>query len=399
MDVNVGVVNPYAVAELVADKQIRWSRVANPVAELSNIMQLPEETIFAPDSPLLRPGVVPFAKPGEIQEILPKREAQARLADFLKSNLSGIELAHPRRLRTLREDQAEPLAQLLVQPEVGSNSEPWQPSGVDWVDKGDFYEDLGEINDPVQGALGNCYFIAAMSSVAWSRPYAIANFARPSSWGDDNAPIHQVTFYDGGKGDGETVEVSERLPVSSGSHRWRYARSRDHSETWPAVLEKAYSKWRTGNTTDFPDYGPTAGGDPVMACAQIVRGERHHRWNANHSRDELYSFVRQNSRGKRTFNPVVAWTPGRPPEGLDFREARVVASHAYSVLGWEWRNNTPYIVLRNPWGTHEVTADVLSGSWTSFGPYTAPMPLNTDGVFAMKASMFKQYFAGLGWVV
>lgn len=392
METNVGVMNPYALAEVVIDKQIRWNRLVDPVAELSSILQLPEQKIFAADSPLLKPKV----DLGDELNVLPVGKVRTRLQDLLASQLSPVRSVHPSQPAQVK-GRTKPLTE--VQPQAESNSEAWQPANTEWIDKGDFYEDVGEINDPIQGAIGNCYFIAAMSSVAWSRPYAIANFARPSSWGDDNSPVHRVTFYRGGRGDGETVEVSERVPVLRGSHRWRYARSRDAGETWPAVLEKAFSKWKTGNTTDFPDYGPTAGGDPVLACAQLVRGERHYRSNRKHSVSELYRFVRSNAMGKRTFNPMVAWTPGFAPPELDFGAARVVANHAYSILGWEWRDNTPYIVLRNPWGTHEVTRDVLTDYWTSYGAFTARMPLNTDGVFAMKVSTFKQYFAGLGWVV
>ena len=394
MEANVGVINPYAVAELVVDKQIRWNRLVDPVAELSSILRLPEQKIFAADSPLLRPDLTVDL---DSELMLPDNEARARLQDFLASNLPPEQSARPSRSSVLIKERTEPLAE-LVQPKTESNSEPWQPANIEWVDKGDFYEDVGEINDPIQGAIGNCYFIAAMSSVAWSRPYAIANFARPSSWGDDDSPVHRVTFYKDGRGDGETIEVSERVPVVKGSHHWRYARSRDLGEVWPAVLEKAFSKWKTANTTDFPDYGPTAGGDAVMACAQLVRGERHYRGNRDHSASDLYRFVRSNSAGKRTFNPMVAWTPGSAPPELDFGAARVVANHAYSILGWEWRDNTPYLVLRNPWGTHEVTHDVLAGHWASYSAFTAMMPLNTDGVFAVKVSTFKQYFAGLGWV-
>lgn len=222
---------------------------------------------------------------------------------------------------------------------------------------------------------------------------------RPSAWGDEEGPIHRAVFYKDGTGNGETVEVGERVPVQSGNQDWLYARSRDAAEIWPAALEKAFGKWKTNNTRDFPDYNPMAYGDPVMACAQLVRGTRQYKANSDHTADALIQFVRSNSAGKRTFNPMVAWTYYSSPAGLDYGAAQVVGRHAYSILGWEWRNNTYYVVLRNPWGQYGATLDVLSGNWTSHNIYSAQMPLNADGAFAMKVSTLKQYFAGLGWVV
>lgn len=395
MELKIGVVNPYAIAELVAKKQIRWSSLANPAAELSAILQIPENKIFSADSALLRPNAITDSS-GNLKT-LSAVDAHSRLDGFLKVNLPEKPVLHPSRISVLTSVNARTLTESLTQ--TGNTNQPWQPADTVWVDKGDFFEDLDEVNDPIQGGLANCYFISALSSVAWSRPYAIANVVRPSAWGNDDAPIHRVTFYKDGAGNGEAVEVNEQVPCQQGSQAWKYARSRDAAEIWPAVLEKAFGKWITGNTTEFPDYNPMAYGDPVLATAQIVRGTRNYQANASNTADALVQFVRSNSLGKRTFNPMVAWTYGSAPSGLDYVATKVVANHAYSILGWEWVNNTYYVVLRNPWGTHEATIDVLPNSWTSSQNYSATIPLNTEGVFAMKASTFKQYFAGLGWVV
>lgn len=398
MDLNIGVTNPYAVAELVAGKPIRWSSLADPVGEVTRILQVPEKALFSSDSPLLRPDVLKDAGGGI--KALEAPQVRERLSRFLDTHRSaGLEPSP--RLRIRDDARTRIVTDLLSTsgPHSG-NSTPWQPANTEWADKGDFFEDVGQIDDPIQGSLANCYFIAAMSSVAWARPYAIANVIKPSSGTDEEAPVHRVTFYRNGTGAGEPVEVGERVPVQAGSKAWRYARSLDAGETWPAILEKAYGKWKTANTTDFPDYGPMAYGDAVMACAQIVRGNRNYWDHTVMTVDQMVSKVRSNSMSKRTFNPMVCWTYDESPAGTDYGAARVVGNHAYSILGWEWRNNEYYIVVRNPWGTHEATLDVLSGSWTSTGNgYSAALPLNTHGVFSMKASTFKKYFAGLGWVV
>ena len=101
----------------------------------------------------------------------------------------------------------------------------------------------------------------------------------------------------------------------------------------------------------------------------------------------------------RTFDPMVAWTPVSASSGLDYGSAHIVLNHAYSILGWDYRNGTEYIVLRNPWGTYEATLNALSGNWSSYDTFWRDTPLSSDGIFAITAETFKQYFEGFGVVV
>jgi hypothetical protein len=79
----------------------------------------------------------------------------------------------------------------------------------------------------------------------------------------------------------------------------------------------------------------------------------------------------------------------------------IVADHCYSVLGFMESGSTQYVVLRNPWGYHEGTLDVLTSptTWSPGGipsnPLVEAVPLNTAGVFAMKTTTFKQYYQGI----
>ena len=137
-----------------------------------------------------------------------------------------------------------------------------------------------------------------------------------------------------------------------------------------------------------------------MACAQLIRGTRTYKSNSGTSANALWDFVRSNSLSRRTINPMVAWTYSSQPAGTNYNSAHVVANHAYSVLGWDYFNNEKYIVLRNPWGTHHATLDTRSGTWSANQvSYWASVPLNTNGVFSMKAATFKKYYAGTGVAV
>ena len=50
-----------------------------------------------------------------------------------------------------------------------------------WEDKGSFFREGTEATDPLQRGLADCYFIAALTSVAWARPYIIAHKNRTTN--------------------------------------------------------------------------------------------------------------------------------------------------------------------------------------------------------------------------
>jgi Calpain family cysteine protease. len=389
--VYTGAINPFALGEAVIEKNIKWNSIQEPEKMLAEILDLDENEIFDAKNPILVPRIQ-FESDGSAKT-LSEIEAKTRLENFIKERPSRNITRTVTRKLEVSPNRARISELLFPSSEiVESNSTPWNPTGVSWIDKGDYFEDVTELNDPIQGSLGDCYFIAALSSVVWSRPYVIVNALRPSA---NRNPIHRITFYNNNKA--ESVEVGEAVPVNKSNHSWIYARSYDTSEIWPAVIEKAYAKWRTKNTTDFPDYRPLGGGDPVLACAQLIGGSPTYKNHPNISTDSLLSFVKDNSLNMRTVNPMVAWTYGAQPSGTNYASARVVASHAYSVLGWDYYNGEYYIVLRNPWGTYPATLATRSGTWRPYYiSYYADIVLNADGVFAMKVATYKQYFAGTG---
>lgn len=400
MEAKTGVINPYALGEMITEKNINWNSVPEPQKLLSEILNIEEDAIFDIRNPILNPYIQVEAD-GSVK-VLSEANAKTRLESFLKGRSprsTTRRLAHGLRLSAMVEAKLPEM--LLSSAEIVSESNiPWTPPDLEWIDKGDYFEDVAEVTDPIQGALGDCYYIAALSSVAWARPYAIINMVRPSGWDNEDNPIHQVNFYKDGTGPAQPVEVSEKVPVTKKYHAWVYAKSLDRTEIWPAVMEKAYAKWRTSNTTDFPNYPAISGGDPVMACAQLIRGKRTYKSNSGTSADDLWSFVRRNSLSRRTINPMVAWTYSSQPAGTNYASAHVVANHAYSVIGWDYHKNEKYIVLRNPWGTHHATLDTRAGTWYAHQvSYWASIPLNTNGVFSMKVATFKKYFAGIGVAV
>jgi hypothetical protein len=209
--------------------------------------------------------------------------------------------------------------------------------------------------------------------------------------------VDMIEFFDAGKK--VQVEVTEKVPLTSPSNTYIYCRSSEPGEIWPAVYEKAYAKWRTGDTGDTPNIDLIAGGDPAGACAQLT-GLTPYYFNCSAmSADAIYQKVRENCLSRKTFNPMVAWTYCQPPAGLKYSDANLAGCHAYSILGWHY-DGKKYIVLRNPWGYFEATLNVAPGTWVAYdGSFWRSIALaNNDGTFALEVGTFKKYFEGFGLV-
>ena len=435
---HIGVVNPYALAELLVGQAIQWDRVDLPKFILERVFEMPYEELFDPQYPSpLYPGLA-LDEALEIRRAAaePPEEADAetdemaladpdisrfrKLGDFLafigEKKLSDLKIERPEvvrpgyirfevRLPHLKEYHIETVfgseISRLVGPAEAEEGD-WNPPGVEWRDPGDFFKEAAEFSDPIQGVVGDCYFVAALASLAWARPYDIVHRTRATGVEQERF-VNMIRFFSTGRRPTKEVEVTERLPLRAGSHRFIYCRSREAGEIWPALYEKAYAVWRSGADTDRPNIPNLAGGDPVAAAAHLTGLGRYYYGTRGRSPDDLWGLVRSNSRSYKTFNPMVAWTYSsgdKSPDGIRYSDANLVANHAYSVLGWAYWNGKKYIVLRNPWGHKEASIDALSGYWWAYDmSWWRPIVLtHEDGVFALEAGTFKQYFQGLGVV-
>jgi len=439
---NCAVINPFALAELVAGQKIRWSDVPDVPRVLEQLLATPYEELFDPKyggplyigfrlddrlrlvrqrSPLL--DVVPpkegndaqsggdFSQYTNLKEVLQNADF-AKLLDWPilcldLSRLSQIQLSLklPEPLRTLQLGRAFSLdivKAITFDPDfVISVDLGWIPPNGHWATAGTFFHETAEFFDPVQGAVANCYYIAALSAIAWSTPFRIAHLTRATGVNQDQFN-DMISFYKPDQGGviDQQIQVSEALPLTM-SNNFIYCRSSEVGETWPAVYEKAFAKLKTGTMTDMPDITQTAWGDCVYATAQLNGGSRHYYNTADYSADDLWTILRSNCLSYRTFNPMTAWTYSSgdaSPDHVDYNSAHIVGSHCYTVLGWAYRDCQRWIVLRNPWGSFEATASVLDATISMYDvSWWRPIALkDTDGVFAMEISAFKKYFAGFG---
>jgi hypothetical protein len=210
--------------------------------------------------------------------------------------------------------------------------------------------------DPRQGALGDCWIVSALSSIAHVNPDVIRQLVKKD--GDR----YVVTFkrYDG------TRYVNEKIPVTprfyEGDAGLLYGQG-----PWFALIEKAYAQWVGG-------YGPAACGY-IHEIFEAIYGEP-----ADHL---AFDALGQEEAWKRLIaargRPTVACSFPDKTKGLDFERAGLVPDHAYSVLDAYEVDGERFIKLRNPWGSFEPTGN---------GP--------DDGVFTLPYATFLKFYT---WAV
>lgn len=382
----LGIANPYALTEAVLGKQVDWRRVDNPIALIESTLGLPWAELIEPSSgSVLFAGLVPDGG-GRLRKI-----ADAERKDDLERRLKVHN--NFKASAALGADAASRRFALVLEKLNGA------ADNVVWLDLGNFFTDSAEGGDPVQGAVGDCYFIAALSAVAWSMPALIRYFPRGKA--SDGADVDTVVFSPGyyhGTGNQTSVLLTECTPTQNGNPL--YARSSDPGEIWPAVYEKAFAKWRNQTTSDEPDILALGGGDCLEATRAITSNNYHLDAFPTEgvSADDVVQHIRQHTRGARTLHPMTAWTYSSadafPNDGVarNYDRSGIVFNHCYTIYGWAVQNGVTHVILRNPWGYHEATrGDVAQGS-------ALGVALNTGGVFGLPVEVFRRYFQGFGVV-
>jgi hypothetical protein len=387
------VINPYALAELIQGKRIRWSRLPDAEAVMARALGLEHGELFDPQrSPLYMTSQ--DRTPQAMDAVAPELRKRAEV-----NEIEGrVPASLGRLLSRLRPNAAQRVSSALFSLWASRNGD-FTPADSTWSDRGDFFEEAAEYFDPLQGATADCYLISGLSSIAWARPYVIAQRSRPTGDAQDEFK-DMITFFSGGRKD---IEVTERVPVNATTHQFLYARSSESNEIWPAIYEKAYAKLKAGSSTDKPNIPALIGngGSPLTAMQEVTGLSGEGIVTSGKTEDELWQLVRAHSLSYRTVDPMTACTypTNEGPGQAKLSDANIVAWHCYSILGWAYVDKVKYIVLRNPWGTHEATLHNLAGSWAAYNiSFWQNATLNQAGVFAFRASSFNKYFASVQWV-
>lgn len=367
-----GARNPYALAELIQKRRINWRSQSfdRSMEKLENAFGMPADRIFNP-----RYNSLLFSDPiGDTIDA----EAETGTDGTVTGTISSAVWAN------------------LPGGKYTINSE---RSGT----------------DPVQsGIMKNCSLISALASCAWVKKASLVTEDQPRD------TIHPFSYdiYDITKGWIRVCPSAGLLQSPLGT--LVHASSSTPYETWPSILEKAYYMSRsvaaTGASTDKPDYTLYANdtNNPITVLRQVtgvVPGRLTKAANPDvYTPENIFARIAALSPGLAGYtkirHPAIAWT-GKVPAVYD---GTIAPRHSYSILGvagdctqvtrstLEWKNK--YIVLRNPWGAKPGDPTAFAGNALYTATDWCTMKFTTnDGIFALRADLFYQYFDGFAWAV
>jgi hypothetical protein len=184
--------------------------------------------------------------------------------------------------------------------------------------------------EPIQGCVNDCYFVAALASVAWAAGNKLSIF-----------PNYQ--FYGSGW---QSLSINSSLAVDAGNNLV-YART-SSGYIWPCLYEKAFAKWKSGQ--DQPDIKNVLnGGNPLTALQNLCGGVL---------RQKQLAFLRT---GKSTY-PTVAFTGHSPANSA------LIPDHSYTVT----RTSGTGFELRNPCGGSLLWVNSIGASDFADWGYVIP---------------------------
>ncbi|KAJ3784855.1 hypothetical protein GGU10DRAFT_376341 [Lentinula aff. detonsa] len=290
----------------------------------------------------------------------------------------------------------------------------YTPSDVQRVtqifDKPQFFVDGASSNDIVQGAIGDCWFVSALATMATAEglveKFCVAKdeeigvygfiFFRDASWVtviiDDflytsipkyeELSFAEQTLYHQNK---EVYNATAR----KGGKGLYFARSGTPGETWVPLIEKAYAKLHGS-------YAALSGGEACEAIEDLTGGvstfipsndilDIDRFWNEEllkANQDRLFGCSYQSLNPLRSGN-------------YDAKISGLIGNHAYSVLRAVEVKGKRFVVVRNPWGKSEWTGPWSDGSkeWTKEWLDVLPdigHSFGDDGQFVMEYKDFLQ---------
>lgn len=254
----------------------------------------------------------------------------------------------------------------------------------------------------VQGAVGDCYMLAALSAIAWVHP-ALLNMDVDIMSNRDEWRLYRYFIGRSGQsipcssGAGiSTNEILQRgyykLPIFARSRYWF------NGEYWPALFEQAYANWKFPNDSKENAINNISGGHSDEALCELSGDSWFVKKRcilSDFTDDTLRDFILSKCYRWKTTRPMVI------SSGNKASMPGIAKFHSYTVLGYFVSNGVYYLIIRNPWGVTEPTGDgVLSKrDWVTHFENTKYFNLSKDdGIFALRLDEVRQNFRYIGYM-
>lgn len=254
-----------------------------------------------------------------------------------------------------------------------------------------------EIKDVKQGALGNCWFLAAVAAIAETNDRISRNFLQKEK---NPTGMYCITLCLNGIW--EEVFIDDQFPVNPDSGRAAFTYS-ESKELWVMLLEKAWAKVHGG-------YNAIVSGWPGEAFRDIT-GAPSLKFMLSDKTKTVDQFWEKILEATNEGYIMGGCTSDFSKTGNDSqnKECGLCGNHAYSFVGgYELSNatgelrkaegsdpsNIRLIKLRNPWGNGEWKLDWSDNSplWTQNLKDDFEMEKGNDGVFFMTFDDYRTYF-------
>uniref|UniRef100_A0A6Q2ZDE2 Calpain 5a n=1 Tax=Esox lucius TaxID=8010 RepID=A0A6Q2ZDE2_ESOLU len=267
-------------------------------------------------------------------------------------------------------------------------------------------------HDLLQGQLGNCWFVAACSSLAsrdalWQK---VIPDHKDQEWNEEKPESYTGIFHFHFWRFGKWVDVviDDRLPTANG--KLVYCHSNDSNEFWSALVEKAYAKMYGcyealdgGNTADaLVDF--TGGvSEPLdlveegLSTDKEKRSVLFDRVLKVHNRGGLISAsIRATSSAEMEARLACGLVKGHAYAVTDVRRIRL----GHGLMAYFRSDKLTMIRLRNPWGEKEWNGAWSDSSeeWNKVSKTEREkigVTVQDDGEFWMNFDDFCQYFSDL----